>query len=241
MLSITRGTRTSDVVVAYIVLGISFVAEGTSLTRATHQLRGEAHDRQRHLLDHVRRSPDTTVKAALFEDAAALVGLVLAAAGLGLEGLTGSPVWDGAASIGIGVLLIAVAYRLGRDSRDGLIGQAVDPDEQRVIADVIRSTEGVDDVVELRTKHLGPDNVIVAAEVAFSEGFSADQVEDIAGEIDQKLRQRLSVRPHVFLDPTQTSGGPRKDSGGAAQDPAGPGQDSGDRAHSAGPPGQSSR
>lgn len=208
VLSIIRGTPTSDIAVAYVVLAISFVAEGTSLTRATHQLRGEAHDRQRHFLDHVRRSPDTTVKAALFEDAAALAGLILAAAGLGLESLTGSPVWDGAASIAIGLLLIVVAYRLGRDSRDGLIGHAVDPDEQHVIAEVIRGTEGVDDVVELRTMHLGPDNVIVAAEVAFSEGISGDQVEDIAGDIDEALRQRLPVRPHVFLDPTQTAGRP---------------------------------
>ena len=229
VLSISRGTRSTDVVIAFVVLAISFVAEATSLTRATHQLRAEARERQRNLLDHVRRSPDTTVKAALFEDAAALAGLVLAAAGLGLESLTGSPVWDGAASIGIGLLLIAVAYRLGRDSRDGLIGHAVDPDEQRVIADVIRGTPGVDDLVRLRTMHLGPDHVIVAAEVAFSDDISADQVEDIAGEIDEKLRQRLSVAPHVFLDPTQTSGDPAETS----SDPA---ETSGGQARISGPP-----
>jgi divalent metal cation (Fe/Co/Zn/Cd) transporter len=192
-------------VVAYVVLGVAFAAEGTSLARATYQVRGEARERRRGLLEHVRRSPDTTVKAALFEDSAALAGLVLAAAGLALEGLTGSPAWDGGASIAIGLLLVIVAYRLGRDSRDGLIGQAIDADDQQVIADEISSTPGIDSIVALRTMHLGPENVIVAAEVAFSDGISADRVEDIAGDIDQRLRSRLPVTPHVFLDPTQTS------------------------------------
>lgn len=204
VLAIIRGEQSGSIVISYIVLAVSFVAEGTSLTRATHQLSGEARQQRRQLFDHIRRSPDTTVKAALFEDAAALAGLVLAAAGLGLEAITGSAVWDGAASIAIGLLLIVVAYRLGKDSRDGLIGQAIDPDEQRMIAAEIRSTPGIDGVVELRTMHLGPESVIVAARVAFSDDISADRAEDISGDIDQRLRDRMSIQPHVFIDPTQT-------------------------------------
>ncbi|MEP7024318.1 MAG: cation diffusion facilitator family transporter, partial [Actinomycetota bacterium] len=72
VLSITRGQSSGSVLVSYIVLGVSFIAEGTSLTRAASQLHGEAQQRKRKLFDHVRRSPDTTVKAALFEDAGAL-------------------------------------------------------------------------------------------------------------------------------------------------------------------------
>ncbi len=204
VLAITSGERSGSTGIAYVVLAISFIAEGTSLTRAARQMSGEARQRRRPLFDHVRRSPDTTVKAALFEDAAALAGLMLAAAGLSLEAVTGSPVWDGSASIAIGLLLVVVAYRLGRDSRDGLIGHAIDPDEQRMIADEIRSTPGIDNVVELRTMHLGPESVIVAARVAFSDDISADRAEDIAGDIDRRLGERMSVMPHVFIDPTQT-------------------------------------
>jgi divalent metal cation (Fe/Co/Zn/Cd) transporter len=165
---------------------------------------GEARQRRRGLTDHIRRSPDTTVKAALFEDTAALIGLVLAAAGLGLDAITGSAVWDGSASIAIGLLLVVVAYQLGKDSRDGLIGHAIDPEEQRMIAEEITSTPGIDDVVELRTMHLGPESVIIAARVAFSDDISADRAEDISGDIDQRLRDRMSIQPHVFIDPTQT-------------------------------------
>ncbi len=204
VLAITRGERPGGVVIAYVVLAVSLVAEGTSLTRAAYQMTGEARQRRRPLFDHVRRSPDTTVKAALFEDAAAVAGLVLAAAGIGLDAITGSAVWDGSASIAIGLLLVVVAYRLGKDSRAGLIGQAIDPDERRMIADEIRSTPGIDDIVEIRTMHLGPESVIVAARVAFSDDISADRAEDIAGDIDDRLRERMSIRPHVFIDPTQT-------------------------------------
>lgn len=205
VLTIARNQPTdSSILVAFVVLGVAFVAEGVSLTRAVYQMRGEARGKQRELLDHVRRSPDTTVKAALFEDTAAVIGLVLAGAGLALEKVTGSPAWDGGASIAIGLLLVVVAYRLGRDSRDGLIGHAIDPDEQALIRDEISSTPGVDDIVALRTMHLGPENVIIAAEVAFGDDITADHAEDIAGDIDKRLRSRLSVTPHVFLDPTQT-------------------------------------
>jgi divalent metal cation (Fe/Co/Zn/Cd) transporter len=73
-----------------------------------------------------------------------------------------------------------------------------------MIAEEIRSTPGIDEVVELRTMHLGPESVIVAARVAFSDDVSADGAEDISGDIDQRLRDRMSIQPHVFIDPTQT-------------------------------------
>ncbi len=72
-----------------------------------------------------------------------------------------------------------------------------------MIAEEIRSTQGIDEVVELRTMHLGPESVIIAARVAFSNNISADRAEDIAEDIDQRLRDRMSVLPHVFIDPTQ--------------------------------------
>lgn len=204
VLSIVTGRSSGSILIAYIVLGVSLVAESTSLTRAAFQVHGEAKQRRRGLLDHVRRSRDTTVKAALFEDTAAVAGLIFAAAGLGLEALTGSPVWDGGASILIGLLLVVVAFRLGSDSKEGLIGQAADPDELQQIRHEIESAPGIDGVVQLQTMHLGPESGIVAAKVAFSDGLTADRAEDIAGEIDDRLRDKLSVMPHVFIDPTQT-------------------------------------
>jgi cation diffusion facilitator family transporter len=191
--------------VAYVVLGVSFVAEGTSFLRAYHQISGEARSSDTELIEHVRGSRDTTVKAALFEDSTAMVGLVLAAGGLVLQQVTGSPVWDGGASIAIGVLLVVVAFRLGLDSRDLLIGESADPRVLRLIRDEICGTPGVDTMLDLLTMHLGPDHLIVAARVALDEDISADQAEDLADEIDRRLAEKLPVTPHVFIDPTQTA------------------------------------
>jgi cation diffusion facilitator family transporter len=195
-------SRTHNFVIAYVVLGVCVLAEGTSFLRATRQLRGEARRDQTKLLEHVKTSPDTTVKAALFEDTAAVIGLALAATGLLLEQLTGSPVFDGAASIAIGLLLIVVAVRLGLDSRELLIGRAADPKLQRLIRDEIEGTPGVDRLLELQTMHVGPDTLIVAARVDLSDESRGDQVENLAEDIDRRLAERLPVSVHVFVDPT---------------------------------------
>lgn len=189
--------------IAYLVLTAAGLAEGISLARVLVQFRREARRRHTEMLDHMRSSPDTTVKAALFEDSAAMIGLALAALGLALRQVTGSPVWDGAASIAIGGLLIAVAVRLGLDSREYLIGRAAGHTELQAIRADIERTPGVDKLLDLRTMYLGPEHLIVAARVAFGDDISADQAEDIADRIDRLLADRLPVVPHVFLDPTQ--------------------------------------
>jgi cation diffusion facilitator family transporter len=203
--------------IAYIVLGVSAIAEGTSLLRAYHQVHGEAKQRGSKLLPYLRNSPDTTVKAALLEDSAALVGLILAAAGIILRQLTGSSVWDGSASIAIGALLVVVAIRLGLDNRDLLIGRAASPEQLGVIRDEIERTRGVGELLELLTMQLGPDHLIVAARVTLDDKVSADGVENLADDIDKRLRERLPLVPHVFIDPTQQparpTGGPPEAAG----------------------------
>jgi divalent metal cation (Fe/Co/Zn/Cd) transporter len=135
-----------------------------------------------------------------------MIGLVLAAAGLALRQLTGSGVWDAAASMAIGALLIVVAVKLGLDSRNMLIGRAADPDEQQTIREEIEQTPGVDALIELLTMHLGPDHLLVAARVDFSGDINSDDAEDLASRIDRQLTERLPVTPHVFIDPTRKGG-----------------------------------
>jgi divalent metal cation (Fe/Co/Zn/Cd) transporter len=105
--------------------------------------------------------------------------------------------------------LLAVAVRLGLDSRDYLIGHPAAPRELAVIRAEIEDAPGVDALLRLRTMYLGPDHLIVAAQVAFDDEISADQAEDIADRVDRRLSDRLPLVPHVFLDPTQASSGPQ--------------------------------
>src|SRR6266536_2934379 len=137
----------------------------------------------------------------------AVAGLALAAFGLALRQMTGSPAWDGAASIAIGGLLVAVAVKLGLQNRDFLIGRAADPRELAMIREEIEKAPGVDELLELLTMYLGPDHLIVAARVAFSDEISADRAEDVADGIDKRLADRLPLAPHVVLDTTQTPSG----------------------------------
>jgi cation diffusion facilitator family transporter len=198
-------TSSESPLLAYLVLAAAALAEGTSLVRVLVQYRGEARRSHTEMLDQVRSSPDTTVKTALFEDSAAMVGLALAGFGLAMRQVTGSPVWDGAASIAIGCLLIVVAVRLGMDNKEYLIGRAADPRTLKTIRNEIDQTPGVDRVVDLRTMYLGPDHLMVAGRVDFGGDISADRAEEIADEIDSRLAERLPQTPHVFLDPTRRS------------------------------------
>ncbi|WP_021596206.1 cation diffusion facilitator family transporter [Actinomadura welshii] len=196
------GTGTA-VWLAYAVLALAAVLEGTSWVRAYYQARKETRANGRDLVEHVRKSPDVTFKTALLEDTAAMIGLALAATGLVLRQITGSDFWDGLASVLIGLLLVVLAFSIGRESVRLLIGQAADPAAQREIRAEILGAPGVTGVDELLTMHFGPEQLLVAAKVHFSDDISADQAEDVAGEIDRRLRERVPVVRHVFLDPTQ--------------------------------------
>jgi cation diffusion facilitator family transporter len=209
IMAITRPQGGQDLLIGYVVLAVAGVAEGISFARALLQSRGEARRSHQSLRTYLRRSTDTTVKTALFEDSAAMVGLALAAAGLALRQLTGSPVYDGAASIAIGVLLVVIALRLGSDSKELLIGRAADPADQRAIQAVIEDQPGVDRLLELQTMHIGPEDLIVAARVAFSDNISSDAVEQLSECIDQLLGERLPGTAHVFIDPTDDTAGRR--------------------------------
>jgi cation diffusion facilitator family transporter len=196
-------------VVAYVVLAVSFLFEGTSWTKAVLQLRREAADRNVGVLRHTLQTPDPTAKTVAFEDTAALLGILLAAAGITLHLLTDSGMWDGVASILIGVLLIGVAASLGSSSKSNLIGEAVPEDVRDGLTQVINESVGVDVVVELLTMRLGPTDVLVAARVDVDDAVSGGDLEKVADDVVARLRERYPEVRHVFLDPTAASPEPQ--------------------------------
>jgi cation diffusion facilitator family transporter len=197
----------TSLVIVYVVLGISFVFEGVSWLRAVRQVRGEARDRGRGAIEHLRTTPDPTVKTVAFEDTAALVGIVLAAIGVTLHAVTDQGFWDGAASVAIGILLIGVAYALGSQNKDFLIGQSVSEDLRRGIREEIEQAPGVDEVVEVLTMRLAPDEVLVAARVDIDDTASGGDLEAHADEVDRRVRERFPEVRHIFLDPTDAPAG----------------------------------
>jgi len=200
---LSGGAESGGILLPYVVLAVAFVAEGVSWLRALHQMRGEAAAQERSLRAHVRASKDPTVKTVLAEDSAALVGILLAAAGVGLHHVTGDARWDGYAAIGIGLLLAWVAFVLGRDNSDLLIGEAAEPGLVVDVYDRLCAKDEVTGVVEVLTMHLAPDQVLLAVRVDLTDTLDAGQVERFAEGVDRELRSAHPAITQVFLDPTR--------------------------------------
>jgi cation diffusion facilitator family transporter len=196
----------SGYTVAYVVLAVAFAAESVSWARAYRQSRHEARGAQMSLIDYVRQSRDPNVKMVLFEDTAALVGVLIAALGIGLNQVTGSLFYDPCASVLIGLLLVSVAFWMGRDAKHLLIGAAARPDERDAIERTIEEFEEVRGVLELLTLVLGPDALLVAARVDLDDDLTADRVEEVSTRIDRRLRDVVPDVTEVFLDATPGSG-----------------------------------
>lgn len=198
--------ETGGYVAAYITLGISFVAEGTSWARAIRQTRSEAGEAQLRLLEYVRQSRDPNVKMVLFEDTAAMAGIALAFAGILIDQLTGSSVFDPAASITIGLLLVAVAVWMAHDTSELLVGAAARPAERSALERALEEFKEIDQVVEVLTMVLGPNSLLVAARVDFAAGLNDGEVERASEAIEHRLREVVPDVTEVFLDATTTPG-----------------------------------
>jgi cation diffusion facilitator family transporter len=189
--------------VAYGVLAISFVFEGISWLKAVRQLRREAADDGNSALEHLRDNAEPAVKTVAFEDSAALLGLLLAACGVTLSVVTGQEFFDGAASVAIGILLIGVAFALGRDNMAMLIGKALPDEVEEEIRAEIAGTPGIDAVVELLSLRLAPDEVLVVVRVDLDNSATTGAaIEQLAEQIDTQVRREFPTVRHLFLDPT---------------------------------------
>ncbi|MGW1891544.1 cation diffusion facilitator family transporter [Streptomyces sp. NPDC002004] len=204
--ALTAGEELGDPVASYIVLGVAFVLEGISLRTGIRQARGQANRFDASVGRYLRHTPDTAVKAVVMEDTAALVGLVLAAGGLLGGQLTGSSVWDGVASLCIGVLLLYVAWVLGRSNAQLLIGQPLPREMRREVRDRILEDPHVVDVLELVTLVQGPQEVMIAAKVGFRDVSTAAEIEWACENTEKRLRERFPAIRRVYLDPTPGPG-----------------------------------
>jgi cation diffusion facilitator family transporter len=191
--------------VAYLVLALAFVLEGTSLLRAVKQLRAEAAAENRSVRRYLALIDDPTVKTVFFEDSAALAGIMLAFGGLFMHGATGSAVWDGLASVLIGVLLAGVAYLLGRTNLRLLIGRQADPAIVRGARELLGSAPEVEVVVDLLTMVTGTDQILLCARLDFVEDLTSTDLELACVRMAGELRERFPDLDEIFLEPVPRS------------------------------------
>ncbi|MFD9380582.1 cation diffusion facilitator family transporter [Streptomyces sp. NPDC059999] len=207
-------------VIGLIVLFAALLAEGASLVRAVRQVRGEARKAGRSTTEEIRQVRDPALRTVLAEDSTACAGVVLAMIGMALHMVTGEVAYEAWASILIGVLLVYVAYTLGKGARAQLIGEAADPAMQSEVRALLRRQPEIDSVTALLTMQLGPDSVLLAAGIDLTAGYDSETVEDAMVRIRDELKARWPELDQVFLDVTDAAAARRAAEREEAEHPA---------------------
>lgn len=192
-------------VIGLLVLLLALAAEGASLGRALLQVRRSARTEGRGMAAEIRASRDPALRTVLAEDGTACVGVLLAIAGITLHLVTGNIAYEAGASVLIGLLLVYVAYALGRAARVQLVGEAADPAFQRQVREFLVRQPEIDTVAAMLTMRLGPDSVLLAARIDLTPGYDSETVEDAMVRIRCEARGRWPGLDQVFLDVTDAA------------------------------------
>lgn len=189
----------SDAWIAFVVLGIAIVLEGFSFRtalREANRSRGK-----RSLFRFLRDARQPELPVILLEDLGALVGLVFALLGVSMAVVTGDGRWDGLGAMAVGTLLVVIAVFLAFEMAAMLVGESALPEEDAAIRAALASSPLVDRVIHVRTLHVGPDELLVAAKIAIGR---SDTGADVAAGIDDaeaRLRAAVPTATYVFLEP----------------------------------------
>jgi divalent metal cation (Fe/Co/Zn/Cd) transporter len=188
------GSRT----VAYVVLGVSIGLELFSLNAALAEFRHIKAGRS--LRQTISDARDAVVIVVLFEDVAALIGLMSALFGLVMTQLTGNGVWDGIGSIVVGVTLFGVAFFLARKTKELLIGQSVTPVQRTRMIEIIEETPNVQSVVHMRTTHLGPEEVLVGMKISLDVSMTTGEAITLVDVIEERLRAEIPILKRIYIE-----------------------------------------
>lgn len=188
-----------DPTLNYIVLAIAAMLEGTSWTVAVREFNARRGNGS--WWQDILRSKDPASFMVLFEDSAALLGLLVAGAGIWLSHHLGDPRVDGMASIVIGLILACVAILLAREAKGLLIGESADPDLIRTIWTIVESQPEVMAVNHVRTIHTSPDSVFVAISADFADDLPMGQAEQLIAAIEARLKAAIPQLSSIYIRP----------------------------------------
>ena len=188
----------SDPLVNFIVLGLAFIFEAVAWYVALKEFSRDKGERS--YLVAVRQSKDPTVFTVLFEDSAAMLGLLIAFVGLVAAEITGIEWFDGAASVAIGLVLAATAILLARETKGLLIGEAAAPELVATVEEMVARNSSVAGLNELRTMHLGPHDVLVAISLDFEDKLTSAEVEETTSNLEADIKSRYSDVRRVFIE-----------------------------------------
>jgi len=152
-------------------------------------------------ISFIRRAKAPELPVVLFEDTAALTGLVFALLGVGLTVITGDPIFDALGTLAIGLLLVAVAIILGTVTKSLLIGEGAEPDVVERIRDAFNAHPQTEALIHLKTLYLGPDEMLVAAKVAFPRATRLAEVATAIDQMEADIRAQIPVARVIYIEP----------------------------------------
>ncbi|MCH2170133.1 cation diffusion facilitator family transporter [Myxococcota bacterium] len=185
--------------VAIAILLVAMALEGSALWNAARAARLEK--RGASWWRFVTRSKSPELPVVLLEDLGALLGLLFALVGISLALLTGDPRFDALGSIAIGLLLGAIAVILALETKSLLIGEAVSPDIREIILAAIHENPNVLRVIDLRTQHLGPEQILLGIKVALDPALSLEAIAATIDSIEAVLRERVPAARYIYVEP----------------------------------------
>jgi cation diffusion facilitator family transporter len=182
-----------------VVLLIAICLEGFSFRTAVKEAN---HTRGKDsLVKFIRRAKAPELPVVLLEDFAALIGLVLALLGVGLTIITGNPVFDAIGTLGIGVLLVLVAIVLGIETKSLLVGEGANAGDATAIRDAINANETVEALIHIKTLYLGPDELMVAAKVAFGRSKTLVEIAESINTLEVAIREVVPAARVIYIEP----------------------------------------
>jgi len=194
---------------SYVVLGLAVVFESIVFViafQAFQALKGE----DENIWQAIKSSKDPTTFTVLFEDAAALLGLIVAFAGIFLAHYFNNPYLDGAASVLIGVILASVAVFLAYESKGLLIGEGADPETLENIRKLAEAAAGVEKVINPLTMYFGPRTILLTVDIEFDKKLSAMEVEEAVDRLEKNIRSQYPDIKHIYIEAGAISSGNRE-------------------------------
>jgi cation diffusion facilitator family transporter len=182
----------------YLVLAVALLIEGASFFIAMREFNAARGDRP--AIEFIRASKDPSLFTIVFEDTAALLGLLVAFAGVFLGQVTGSPYFDGAASVIIGLILAGVAWLLARETRGLLVGEGVEAPVLVAMRDLIMADEAIEGVGDIRTMYVGPKELLVNLDVAFRSGVDSAGMHASIARVEAALKAAYPEVGNVYIE-----------------------------------------
>jgi len=195
---ILHPSQMENPLINYIILGSAMLFEGYSWFVALKEFNHRKGNKN--YITAVHESKDPAIFVVLFEDSAALLGLLIAFIGVTAAHLTHNPVYDGVASVVIGLLLGVTAFLLALETKSLLIGESADKETVKKIKGIVNNFDIVDKVNKVLTMHFGPDNILLNLSVDFNDEVKAGEIEKTIDQIDKTIKKSIPSVKNIFIE-----------------------------------------